>query len=150
MRSSVEMLNTSSPPGRRRRAASGTVRSGSQKLIAPWSQNTTSNDASPERRGDRGSPARSLSRAAGRVPELRGRQVEPDGTRRRIGERRGPLRRAAAELEHVEAAHVAEHPELGLGDAPHAPAAAGRRGGRRGSAWYASASSSQKRRLWSS
>src|SRR5712692_8213313 len=36
------MLKAKRPPGRRSRAASGTVRYGSANVIAPWSQNTTS------------------------------------------------------------------------------------------------------------
>ena len=39
-------LNANRPPGRSRRATSGTVRYGSAKVIAPWSQKTMSNDAS--------------------------------------------------------------------------------------------------------
>ena len=41
--------NTRRPPGRSRRATSGTERTGSQNDIAPWSQKTTSNDAVRER-----------------------------------------------------------------------------------------------------
>ena len=39
-------LNANRPPGRRSRAASGTVRYGSAKVIAPWSQKTMSKLAS--------------------------------------------------------------------------------------------------------
>jgi len=42
----VPQHQASSPPGRRSRADSGIRTSGSAQPIAPWSQKTTSNDAS--------------------------------------------------------------------------------------------------------
>ena len=39
-------LKASRPPGRSRRATSGTLRCGSANVIAPWSQKTTSKLAS--------------------------------------------------------------------------------------------------------
>ena len=84
--SGVAPLNANRPPGRSSRAASGTVRYGSAKVIAPQSHMTTSNDASCERHRlrarvqEREVDARLRVGSPG-VLEPGGRVVEPDGPR---------------------------------------------------------------------
>ena len=56
-----------------------------------------------------------------RVLELLRGQVQSDRPRPQPGERDRPLRRAAAELEHVLPGHVSEDLQLRLRDLPHAP-----------------------------
>ena len=129
--SGVECEKASRPPGRSSRAASGTVRYGSAKVIAPWSQKTMSKLASGERhlvgaRVDEREVDAGCGHQLARVLELARRVVEADRPRAAAGEQDRPLGRAAAELEHVLAGDVAEDPQLGLGDLPHRPSAARR------------------------
>ena len=117
------------PPGRSRRAASGTLRCGSVNVIAPKSQKTTSKLPVPQPgRLGAGVHERELEPGGrhqlARVLELACRVVEAGHARALACERDRPLGGAAAELEHVEAAHLAEHLQLGLGDLPHAPGGA--------------------------
>ena len=124
----VCMLKTSSPSSRRRRAASGTVRRGSAKTIAPWSQKMRSKLASgraPPRRshGPAGSRAGLGHQLAGML-ELPLGQVEARPAGLPAGQLDRPLRGSAAELERVLAGHVAQGADLVLGDLPDAPGGA--------------------------
>ena len=126
------------PPAgsRRRRATSGTVRVGrrtTSRRGRRTRRRTTRRRAGRARRSrTRGTRTPHRGEHPGAcVTELRARLVEPDGARAVGRERDRPLRGTAPVLEHVEARDVAEHAELGLGDAPHAPRRGSARRGRR-------------------
>ena len=126
-------LNANRPPGRSRRAASGTVRYGSAKVIAPWSQKTMSNYASGSGTASalawtsgKSTPASAISRRA--CSSWRAEKSRPTMPGAAFRERDRPLGGAAAELEHVLAGDVAEDLQLRLGilgRPPGRPAAVG-------------------------
>ncbi len=58
---------------------------------------------------------------AARMLQLLLGKVHPHRPRPGLGQRDGPLRRSAAELEDVEAFDIAEHLELAFGHLPHPP-----------------------------
>ena len=124
---SVELRrNTSRPPGRSSRAASGIQRYGSTQIDAPNSETTRSKLApgrpvSAASASTRGTRSRSRPSCGGPL-ELCGCDVDADRPSAELGEPRGEVRRAAAELADVEAVDVTEHVQLRLVDAPDAPA----------------------------
>ena len=132
-------------PGRPRAACAP----GSQKLSAPWSQNTMSNAASAN--GSRSASATAAAASAdarARVPQLRPRDVEADDARAERLERDRPLRRRRT--------RARARPGRRRRRAPAAPTpACGTRPTRAGvasrsspcAAWYSSASESQNFRL---
>ena len=90
-------LNANRPPGRSSRAASGTVRYGSAKVIAPWSQKTMSKRRVRERHGlgaavdERERRRRPRPSAGGRA-----RAGAPRGRARPAGRRAAPARSTTA------------------------------------------------------
>ena len=111
--------NTSSPPGRSSRAASGIQRYGSAQIDAPYSEIARSNDASAQRDvlGARLEqrelePEPLLHRPRGL--ELRGRHVHADRPGAQPREPCRHVRGPAAELDRVLAGDLRERAELRL------------------------------------
>ena len=105
-------------------ARSGT---GRRRSSPPWSQKTTSKLASgsgtssaPAWTSGKSTPAAAMCSRA--CSSWRAELSSPTTRAPRPREQDRPLRRAAAELEHVLAGDVAEDPELRVRQLPHAPA----------------------------
>ena len=119
-------LNANRPPGRSRRETSGTVRYGSAKVIAPWSQNTMSKRAVRERHGlGARVHEREVDAGLGHQPssmlELSLERSRPTGRAPARASADRPLRGAAPELQDVLADDVAEHVEVRLRDLARSP-----------------------------
>ena len=119
--------NTSSPPGRSSRAASGIQRRASHQIEAPYSESARSNEASGSGTSSafassRGNSIPGLLLQPPRRLQLRRRDVDADRARAAAREPGGEVRGAAAELDDVLAGHVGEDAQLGLGNPPEPPA----------------------------
>ena len=116
----------SRPPGRSSRWACGIQTYGSHQMAAPYSEKTRSNEES----GSGGSSALAwISGNSSPCSACRSRAVaswfsersRPDRPCAEPHEPRAPVAGAAAEVDHVEAAHVRQDPHLLLGHLPGAP-----------------------------
>lgn len=118
------MQNAKTPPCRSTRAASATVPAGRANVVAPWSQNTMSN--APLSNGKcSASPRTSAGRAPQRSASSRAcascRKIDSHRAGANCGQRNRPLRRTAAEFEHVALLYLSQYSKFGFRNAPNAP-----------------------------
>jgi hypothetical protein len=124
--STLVVRKISRPPGRSKRAASGIQAAGSHHRLAPYSENARSKLASGSGTGlgagleQREVAAKLLLTAASGL-ELSRRDIDADGPRAAPREPTREVRRAAAQLDYVEAAHIVEHVQGVLWNLEHAP-----------------------------